>query len=131
MLPIDQPVPGKKELFHIQNVAGQLLLASSQPLGNQFYIILLFLPKDPDVYANVVSEVKAAYDDGGEITLGSVARENLKYLQACVSEGLRLHVETTDGLPRISPGAVVDGHYIPQGVRCSNSLDSCLHGTRY
>ncbi|CAG9986859.1 unnamed protein product [Clonostachys byssicola] len=131
MLPIDHPVPGKKELFHVQNVAGQLLLASWQPLANQFYIILLFLLKDPDVYANAVSEVRIAYDDSGEITLGSVAGENLKYLQACVSEGLRLHAETTDGLPRISPGAIVDGHYIPQGVICQVSYFAATRSPRF
>jgi hypothetical protein len=117
ILPFNKPVPGKKELFHIQNVAGQLLLASWQPLANQFYTIILFLLKEPDVYRTLVSEVRNAFLDDEEIRIGSVAGEKLRYLQACVSEGLRLHSETTDGLPRISPGAMVDGSYIPQGVR--------------
>jgi hypothetical protein len=124
VLPYDKPIPGKKELFHIQNVAGQLLLASWQPLANQFYTIILFLLKEPDVYAALVSEVRAAFSDDAEITLGSVAGDNVRYLQACVSEGLRLHAETTDGLPRISPGAIVDGHYVPQGVSCSTPSEA-------
>jgi hypothetical protein len=123
VLPFDKPVPEKKELFHIQNVAGQLLLASWQPLANQFYTIILFLLKEPDVYAALVLEVRAVFSsDVDEITLGNVAGDNLRYLQACVSEGLRLHTETTDGLPRVSPGAVVDGHYVPERVSFSHII---------
>lgn len=119
LLPFDKPLPGKKELFHIQNVAGQLLLASWQPLANQFYTIILFLLKEPDVYAALVSEVRAAFLSDADITIGSLAAGNLRYLQACVSEGLRIHAETVDGLPRISPGTTIDGHYVPQGVSCA------------
>lgn len=117
--PFDKPIPEKRELYHIQNVAGQLLLAGWQPLANQFYTIILFLMKEPDLYAALVSEVRAAFSDRSEITIGSLAAGNLRYPQACVSEGLRMHVETVDGLPRISPGATVDGHYVPQGVSFS------------
>lgn len=38
------PVPNdKKHIFHLENVAGQLLLASWQPLANQFYSLMFFL----------------------------------------------------------------------------------------
>ncbi|KAI0808883.1 cytochrome P450 [Xylaria sp. FL0064] len=108
LLPFDKPIPDKKELYHLQNVAAQLLLASWQPLANQFYSIILFLLKEPDAYATLVSE-----------------------LQACVSESLRLHAETVDGLPRISPGANVDGHYVPQGVICQISYFSATRSPRF
>ncbi|KAI1198721.1 cytochrome P450 [Nemania serpens] len=131
LLPFDKPLPGKKELFHIQNVAGQLLLASWQPLANQFYTIILFLLKEPYVYAALVSEVRAAFLSDADITIGSLAAGNLRYLQACVSEGLRIHAETVDGLPRISPGTTVDGHYVPQGVICQISYFSATRSPRF
>ncbi|KAI1366623.1 cytochrome P450 [Xylaria arbuscula] len=131
LLPFNKPIPEKKELFHIQNVAGQLLLASWQPLANQFYTIILFLLKEPDVYEALVSEVRTAFSDDSEITIGSLAAGNLRYLQACVSEGLRMHAETVDGLPRISPGAIVDGHYVPQGVICQISYFSATRSSRF
>ncbi|KAI8623598.1 cytochrome P450 [Xylariaceae sp. FL1651] len=131
LLPFDKPIPEKKELFHILNVAGQLLLASWQPLANQFYTIILFLLKEPDVYAALVSEVRAAFSNDAEITIGSLAAGNLRYLQACVSEGLRIHAESVDGLPRISPGAIVDGYYVPQGVICQISYFSTTRSPRY
>ncbi|KAI1318718.1 cytochrome P450 [Xylariaceae sp. FL0255] len=131
VLPSDEPILGKRELYHIQNVAGRLLLASWQPLANQFYTIILVLLKEPEVHAALVSEVRAAFLDDAEITLGSVAGENVRYLQACVLEGLRVHAETTDGLPRISPGAVVDGHYVPPGVICQISYFSATRSPRF
>ncbi|RWA06309.1 hypothetical protein EKO27_g8804 [Xylaria grammica] len=131
LLPFDKPIPEKRELFHIQNVAGQLLLASWQPLANQFYTIILFLLREPDVYAALVSEVRAAFSQDSDITLGSLSAGNLRYLQACVSEGLRIDAETVDGLPRISPGATVDGHYIPQGVICQISYFSATRSPRF
>ncbi|KAI1119881.1 cytochrome P450 [Nemania abortiva] len=131
LLPFDKPIPEKKELFHIQNVAGQLLLASWQPLANQFYTIILFLLREPDVSAALVSEVRAAFSHDADITIGSLAAGTLRYLQACVSEGLRIHAETVDGLPRISPGATVDGHYVPKGVICQISYFSATRSPRF
>ncbi|KAI1422851.1 cytochrome P450 [Xylaria sp. FL1777] len=131
LIPFDKPLPTKKELFHIQNVAGQLLLASWQPLANQFYTIVLFLLREPGVYAALVSEVRAAFSHDSDITIGSLAAGNLRYLQACVSEGLRIHAETVDGLPRISPGTTVDGHFVPQGVICQISYFSAVRSPRF
>jgi cytochrome P450 len=115
LMPSDKPVPeDKKQIFHLENIAGQLLLASWQPLANQFYTLIFFLLKEPEIHATLVEEVRAAFADYDTIKMETVG--NLKYLQACIEESLRLHQETIDGLPRVSPGAVVDGTYIPEGV---------------
>lgn len=115
LLPADQPLPtDKKEIFHLENVAGQLLLASWQPLADQFYSLIFFLLGRPDTYATLVGEVRAAFVTSEAINMETTA--SLKYLLACQKESLRLHQETVDGLPRVSPGAVVDGIYIPKGV---------------
>lgn len=115
LAPADEPVPtDKKQLFHLENVAAQLLVASWQPLANQFYSLIYFLLREPEAYAAIVEEVRAAFQDINAINPESVG--TLQYLNACIQESLRLHQETTDGLPRISPGASVAGRYIPQGV---------------
>lgn len=115
LAPADEPVPtDKKQLYHLENVAAQLLIASWQPLANQFYSLIFFLLREPEAYAAIVEEVRVAFQDVNDINTESVGA--LKYLNACVQESLRLHQETTDGLPRISPGAYVAGRYIPQGV---------------
>ncbi|CAH0021772.1 unnamed protein product, partial [Clonostachys rhizophaga] len=130
LVPVNQPIPqGEKEIYHLQNVAWQLLLASWQPLANQFYSLLLFLLKEPDAYATLVKEVREQFSAYDAIKLDSI--ERLTYLQGCANESFRLHQETTDGLPRISPGALVDGTYIPQGITCQISYFAAARSPRY
>ena len=118
LIPTGQPVPNdKKHIYHLENVAGQLLLASWQPLADQFYSLIMFLLGSPDTYAALVEEVRAVFTSSEAINIETTA--TLKYLGACQRESLRLHQATVDGLPRISPGAVVDGAYIPKGVESS------------
>ncbi|KAF1993192.1 cytochrome P450 [Amniculicola lignicola CBS 123094] len=107
----------------------QVLLASWQPLANQFCSLIIFLLKEPDAYTALVEEIRGVFVEYGAIDMEAVA--SLKYLNGCVQESLRLHQETTDGLPRVSPGAVVDGEYIPQGVICRTSLFTYSRSERY
>lgn len=115
LVPADKPSPqDKKYIYHLESVAGQLLLAGWQPLANQFYSLILFLLKEPRAYAILVKEVREAFTDYDAITTESTACS--KYLQACANDSLCLHQETVDGLPRVSPGALVDGAHISKGV---------------
>jgi len=115
LIPADKSVPqDKKHIFHLGNIAAQLLLASWPPLASHFYSLIFFLLKEPDVYDALVEEVRGAFADSHAINMDSVG--NLKYLHGGVQESLQLHQDTVDGLLRVSPGAVVDGEYIPQGV---------------
>jgi hypothetical protein len=115
LFPSDRPVPAdRKQILHLENVAGQLLLASWQPLTNQFYSLIYFLLKEPNINAVLIEEVRTAFADYDATNMDSVG--NLKYLHACVQESFWLHQDTVDGLSRVSPGAVVDGTYITQGV---------------
>lgn len=104
----------KKTIKHLEQVAGQLLLAGWEPASNQLYSTIFFLLKEPKAYHVLVEEVRRELKSYDEITPDTVA--NLKYLHACLQETFRLHQNTIDGLPRVSPGAVVDGAYIPPGV---------------
>ncbi|KAJ4420984.1 hypothetical protein N0V82_004026 [Gnomoniopsis sp. IMI 355080] len=123
LAPADEPVPtDKKQLYHLENVAAQLLIASWQPLANQFYSLIFFLLREPEAYATIIEEIRAAFQDIKAIKTESVGP--LKYLNACIQESLRLHPETTDGLPRISPGASVAGRYISQGVSLAFHIPS-------
>lgn len=124
LFPADKPLPeDKKYIYHLENVAGQLLLAGWQPLANQFYSLIFFILKEPEAYAALVKEIRESFTDSGAINSETTA--SLKYLQACAYESLRLHQETVDGLPRVSPGAVVDGVYIPKGVSHIWLLHNC------
>lgn len=130
LLPTGKPVPQEKsEMLHLQNVLGQLLLASWQPLANQFYSLLFFLLSERDAYEALIQEVRTTFRNYDEISSESTAK--LEYLRACLNESLRLHQETVDGLPRVSPGAVVDGVYIPPGVTCQISYFAAARSARF
>lgn len=134
LVPADMPIPeDKRYIYHLENVAGQLLLAGWQPLANQFYSLILFVLKEPEDYTALVEEVRSSFTDYSAINAETTA--GLKYLQACANESLRLHQDTVDGLPRVSPGALVDGAYIPKGVShgplqdpfCTKTLSPDIH----
>jgi cytochrome P450 len=57
--------------------------------------------------------------------------ENLPYLFAVIEEGLRIFPPVPAGLQRVSPGAFVDGHYVPTGTSVSSSGWSTTHNDRY
>jgi cytochrome P450 len=115
VLPVGAPVPeAKAELYHLGSVALQLLFAGYGPVSDWFYGVLFFLFDEPECYKLLVQEIRAlpSYEN---ITHEHASR--LPYLNACLEETLRLLQTNNTGLPRYSPGAVVDGHFIPKGVR--------------
>lgn len=118
LIPRDMPAPSdQKHINHLEQIAGQLLVAGWEPMSNQFYSSLFFLLQEPNAYKNLINELRSSFETYNEITPDSVA--NMKYLHACLQETFRIHQNISDGLPRMSPGAIVDGNYIPRGV--SNS----------
>ncbi|KAI9641172.1 hypothetical protein NHQ30_010602 [Ciborinia camelliae] len=116
----DAPAPkDKKQINHLEQIAGQMLVAGWEPMSNQFYSSIFFLLKEPNAYKSLVKEIRGEFKSYNEIIHDTVA--NMKYLHACLQETFRIHQNTSDGLPRMSPGAIVDGNYIPRGVSTSNS----------
>lgn len=115
IVPAHAPAPtDKKQINHLEQIAGQLLVASWEPVSNQLYSVIHLLLQNQNAYKLLSEEIRSAFGTYSEISPDSVA--NLRFLQACLHETFRIHHNTADGLPRLSPGAVVDGNYIPKGV---------------
>ncbi|KAK1674146.1 cytochrome P450 3A19 [Colletotrichum godetiae] len=90
---------------------------SATTLSAVFYHVL----RDPGHYKRVQEEVREAYYSVSEITAQSVLR--LPYLNACIQETLRLTPPINGrGSHRISPGAMIDGLYVPKGVNVSADI---------
>ncbi|KAK1715094.1 cytochrome P450 3A19 [Colletotrichum lupini] len=90
---------------------------SATTLSAVFYHVL----RDPDHYQRVQGEVREAYSSISDITAQSVLR--LPYSNACIQETLRLTPPINGrGSHRISPGAMIDGLYIPKGVNVSADI---------
>jgi len=115
MIYSENPQPStKKELTHIEQVAIQMFIAGFDPLQIIFYANIFFLLKNPKIHATLTNEIRDSFQSYHDITPEALAP--LKYLQACIHETMRVHLTASTGLPRISPGAMVDGVYVPRGV---------------
>jgi hypothetical protein len=62
-----------------------------------------------------VEEIRKSFTKYEDITLEALTQ--LEYLHASLMETMRLTVIGATGMPRVSPGATVDGIFIPKGVR--------------
>lgn len=92
-----------------------LVIGNAEAVSNMFLSTVYLLLEYPDKLKYLQKEIRARFYSYDEITYDSV--QNLPWLNAVINEALRYATNGTSGLPRTSPGAVVDGHYIPKGVR--------------
>ncbi len=59
-------------------------------------------------------ELRSGYKKYEDID--AISAMQMPYLQAVIQEGLRIYPPASQGFPRISPGAYVDGIWVPAGV---------------
>lgn len=108
----DKDLPTEEWLLAQANV---LIVAGFDPITNLLSAVVYYLCRSPDKTQKLVKEIREAFSSYDEINADAL--QHLKYLQAVLDEGLRIHTNAAFGLPRLSPGAEVDGDYIPKGVR--------------
>ena len=94
--------------------AGMLVRAGSETTATSLSALTYYLCRTPRVYEKLVQEIHGNFTSYEEINGHSVG--TLTYLSAVIEEGLRLFPPFAIGLPRVSPGETVDGHFIPQGA---------------
>lgn len=121
ILPPGDTIPTRdSELKHLGSLGLQMMFANWGPMADWWYGTLLYLLDEPACYDRLVQEVRGGFEIYEDISSGSLA--SLPYLHACLEETLRLLPNNLTGLPRYSPGAVIDGHFVPKGVRTSSLL---------
>ncbi|KAI0154590.1 putative cytochrome P450 [Xylariaceae sp. FL1272] len=125
----EKVLAGKVELEEMEAHAWNLAMAGGETTGSSMASILYFVLKDPIVYQNLSDEVRAAFDSYESITVASV--NGLSYLRAVLKEGLRIFPTAPQGTPRKSPGVMVDGHFIPEGVEVYVSPWAATHSKRF
>ena len=64
----------------------------------------------------LTNEIRTHFEKESDVTIQST--QNLTYLNAVITETLRIHHPTPINLPRITPdeGQMIDGHFIPGGA---------------
>lgn len=85
----------------------------------------LAMPQNKAVLNRLIGEIRSAYITEDEITVESITRAKLPYLDAVIYEGLRICHPVPSGLPRMVPpgGDEYAGIWLPGGVSiCSTIL---------
>lgn len=90
-----------------------IMLAGFHTTQNALCAAIYFVLTHSAAHEKVKNELDSAYSSAADIN-GQVQR--LPYLNAVITEALRIYPPVPVGGPRVSPGGYVDGTYIPAGV---------------
>ncbi|KAK8038622.1 hypothetical protein PG993_007033, partial [Apiospora rasikravindrae] len=131
LLPANEPVAKEdRRIRHMLTVTGQLIVGGYDPTSFAIYMMFYYLLQSPDSLEQLKQEIRGAFSCYESITSDEL--RGLPWLNACLSETLRLSAAATHhSLPRLSPGAVVGGDYIPKGVLCRTSLFAYSRNDRF
>lgn len=105
---------------------GFFLLAGSETTATALSGITYHLLKNPDARRRCVAEVRSAFAREDDINLASTGATALPYLQACISEGMRMYPPAPTLLPRRTPRGVVTkiaGYEVPGWVSVSYHIN--------
>lgn len=107
--------------------AFSLSIAGSESSATCLSGATYFLLTHPHNYATLVKEIRTTFTSEEDITLAST--NNLEYLEAVISESLRLYPPVAGTLPRQVPpgGETIDGAYVPAGTSVGVNHFSCYH----
>lgn len=98
----------------IRNSTPTVVIAGSETTATALSGLMFYLKQYPDTYDKLVNEIRTSFTSESEITMQSTAK--LEYLQACLQEILRVYPPVPETPSRLSPGAEVDGEYMPKDV---------------
>ncbi|OTA96863.1 hypothetical protein M434DRAFT_392544 [Hypoxylon sp. CO27-5] len=109
--------------------ASTLIIAGGETTATTLAATLYYALRSPEVRVKLTNEIRSRYESYDEIDSANALQ--LPYLQAVINEALRIHPSGAHGFPRISPGATVDGHWVPAGTELYTSTWSVSHDERY
>lgn len=89
-------------------------IAGGETVATFLATITFYLLKEQQAYDKLRDEIRSHFRSYEDIC--AVAAQQLPYLQAVIKEALRIHPPGSQGFPRVSPGVLVDGHWVPAGV---------------
>lgn len=109
--------------------ADTLIIAGSETTATALAGLTWYLLKNPSCLSQLTDEIRGAFRSLDDITGDSTAE--LPYLHGCLEEGLRVFPPLSFGLPRDCPGAVIDGHFVPEGTTVANENYSMALDPRF
>ncbi|KAI9794982.1 MAG: Cytochrome P450 monooxygenase orf9 [Peltula sp. TS41687] len=109
--------------------ASTLIIAGGETVYTFLAAVTYYLLATPETYNKLRDEIRGRYNSYDEID--ATKAQQLPYLAAVINEGLRIYPPGSQGFPRISPGAVVDGYYVPPNTELYTSAWTITHDPRY
>ncbi|OLN88361.1 Isotrichodermin C-15 hydroxylase 2 [Colletotrichum chlorophyti] len=106
--------------------ANSLMVGALGPVTNAITSAVIFLCASPEKMERLKQEVRNAFSAYTDITAEAL-QSSCPYLNAVIDEDLRLMTPAPSGLPRFSPGAHVDGYFVPAGV----TVQTCNFATAH
>ncbi len=97
------------------------ILAGADSTATALRTTFLFILTSPSAYVRLREEIAAAVESGDVSypVIKNSEAQNLRYLEACIQEGLRMFMPLQGLAGRVSPspdGATVNGVFIPPGT---------------
>ncbi|KAK0713581.1 cytochrome P450 [Lasiosphaeria miniovina] len=108
----------------------RLVLASFSPMADWLYFTIVHLLQNPVWCTLLEEEIRPAFPPKLSMEFGAQL-EGLPILDARLLESLRLMARYINGMPRISPGTVIDGCFVPKGVIVQTSVFALARNLRY
>ena len=93
------------------------MIAGTETTATLLSGLTYHLLKNPDKLKKLTSEIRNSFEREEDISIERL--QQLRYLNACLEEGLRMYPPISNGLPRLIPegGAEIDGNYVPRRSR--------------
>ncbi|OQE43268.1 hypothetical protein PENCOP_c003G06155 [Penicillium coprophilum] len=106
-----------------------LIIAGSETTATLLSGVTYFLLKNKRVLNNLVEEIRSSFQTEDEITIATC--NQLGYLQAVLTEALRLYPPAPSPLPRIvkGHGDMIAGHWVPGGTIVSVPQLAAFHSS--
>ncbi len=93
-----------------------LVIAGSETSATLLAAAMFYLLKHPGTFQKLKDEIRLAFAADDDIKFATVSK--LQYLQAVISESLRMHPPLPAGIHRLVPegGAMIDGKFVTAGT---------------
>lgn len=96
--------------------ASSPLIAGSETTAAALLGMTYYLLERPECLYVLQDEVRGEFQSDDEIN--ETSTRDLVCVDAVIKKALRIFIPLPINVPRVSPGAMVQGHYIPEGVGC-------------
>jgi averantin hydroxylase len=106
-------------LKELESTAQDFVFAGSETTASLLSATVYYLLRNPLVLDKLTHELRSAFAKEEEITISSTNPSDLPYLDAVLTETIRINDPVPLFAPRVAPkgGDTIDGVYIPEGTR--------------